>query len=68
MAITAWAAKCLDKLDLLVGERVDALRDNDEDADQVAFAQQWNAQSGAKAAALRASSQVNSGSANTSGM
>ena len=37
MAMTAWAAKFVDQLDLLVGERTDLLAIDGDSADQLVF-------------------------------
>ena len=49
MAITAWAAKVLSKLDLLVGERPDLLAANIDCADRYSFAQQRRGKNGSNA-------------------
>ena len=69
IAITAWSAKVVDQLDLLVGERPHDAARQDEHADRHSFAQQRHAEH--RAQVLRSSRpriNVNSGSALTSAM
>ena len=50
MAMTAWAAKFCDQLDLLVGERPDLLAVDGDRADQLVVLEHRHAQDGAIAA------------------
>ena len=47
IAITAWSAKVVDQLDLLVGEGLHLWRVEDQHADRLALAQQRDAENGA---------------------
>ena len=46
MAMTAWAAKFCDQLDLLVGERADLLAVDDDGADQLVLLEHRHAEHG----------------------
>ena len=52
MAMTAWSAKCLDQLDLLVGERAHLLAVDGDDSDQFVLLEHRNREYGPSAAKL----------------
>ena len=68
MAITAWSAKVVHELNLLVAERLHDLANQRDDADLGAFAQQGHAETVRKLPRLCSSWRANSGSARTSGI